>query len=41
MNKNEIQKPSDKIVKSFYEENKKAYEIPLTRNINYVAERFC
>ena len=36
INKNEIKKPSNDILKSFYKKNKKSYEIPLTRDIKYI-----
>ena len=36
VNKNEIKKPTDNILKSFYNQNKKSYEIPLTRDIKYI-----
>ncbi len=36
VNKNEIKNPSDDVLKSFYEENKKFYEIPVTRDIKYL-----
>ena len=36
INKDQIEKPSNNVLKSFYEKNKKAYEIPVTRNIKYI-----
>ncbi len=36
INENEIQKPSDEILKKFYNNNKTQYEIPLTRDVNYI-----
>ena len=36
LKKDEINKPSDDVLKTFYEKNKKPYEIPLTRDIKYV-----
>ncbi len=36
IDKNEIEKPSDKILKSYYEKNIKPYQTPVTRNINYI-----
>ncbi len=36
VNKNEIKKPSNDVLKSFYKKNKKSYEIPLTRDVNYI-----
>ncbi len=36
INKKEIKKPSDDILKTFYNKNKKSYEIPLTRDIRYL-----
>ncbi len=36
INKNEINKPSNDILKAFYKKNKKSYEIPLTRDIRYI-----
>ena len=36
LKKDEINKPSDDVLKNFYEKNKKPYEIPLTRDIKYV-----
>ncbi len=31
-----IKKPSNKVLKTFYENNKKSYELPLTRNIKFI-----
>ena len=36
VNKNEVENPSKDILNSFYEKNKKSYEIPLTRDIKYI-----
>ena len=36
VNQNEITNPSDDVLKSFYEKNKKSYEIPITRDIKYL-----
>ena len=36
VNQNEIINPSDDVLKSFYEKNKKSYEIPITRDIKYL-----
>ena len=36
INKNEIKKPTDNILKTFYNKNKRFYEIPLTRDIRYI-----
>ena len=36
VNQNEIKNPSVDVLKSFYEENKKSYEIPMTRDIKYL-----
>ncbi len=36
VNKNEIKKPSDDVLKSFYQKNKKFYEIPITRDIKFI-----
>ena len=36
VNKKVIQKPSDETLQAFYKDNKKSYEIPLTRNIKYI-----
>ena len=36
INKNEINKPSNVVLKSFYEKNKKTFEIPLTRDVKYI-----
>jgi len=36
VNQNEIKNPTDDVLKSFYEKNKKSYEIPITRNIKYL-----
>ncbi len=33
---NEIKKPSDDVLKTFYEKIKKSYEIPITRDIKYL-----
>ena len=36
VNKSEIKKPSDDVLKSFYQKNKKIYEIPITRDIKFI-----
>ena len=36
VNKSEIKKPSDDVLKSFYQKNKKFYEIPITRDIKFI-----
>ena len=36
IDQNKIKKPSNNILKSFYEKNKKSYAIPLTRDIKYI-----
>ena len=36
VNQNEIRKPSDDVLKSFYDKNKKSYEIPITRDIKFL-----
>ncbi len=36
IDKNEVEKPSDKILESYYKKNIKPYQIPVTRNINYI-----
>ncbi len=36
LSENEIPKPSDIILKNFYDKNKKLFEIPLTRDIKYI-----
>tara|TARA_Y100000991_G_scaffold213815_1_gene200190 strand:+ start:136 stop:2001 length:1866 start_codon:yes stop_codon:yes gene_type:complete len=36
IDKNEVKKPSDKILKSYYKKNINPYKIPVTRDINYI-----
>ena len=36
VNQKEIKNPTDDVLKSFYEKNKKSYEIPITRDIKYL-----
>ena len=36
VNQSEIKKPSDDVLKSFYNKNKKSYKIPMTRDIKYL-----
>ncbi len=36
INKNEISKPADSILKTFYNNNKENYKIPITRNIKFL-----
>ena len=36
VNQSEIKKPSDDVLKFFYKNNKKSYEIPITRDIKYL-----
>ena len=36
INKNDIEKPSDKVLEKFYLENKSFYKIPVTRDIKYI-----
>ncbi len=36
VNESEIKKPSDDVVKSFYQRNKNFYEIPITRDIKFI-----
>ena len=36
IDQNKIKKPSDNVLKSFYEKNKKSYLIPMTRDIKYI-----
>ena len=36
INENEIQKPSDEILKTFYNNNKDKFRIPVNRDVNYI-----
>ncbi len=36
VNKNDLKRPSNNVLETFYNKNKKLYEIPLTRDIKYI-----